>query len=171
MVFTPLENHDNLEFHDNFFDCPFGDENDPACTAYAGNFVMDQLGIPRDYVTTASLALVGFIAFYVLSSWLFLQFIPVKITFSKQVQSSEKEIEEADGLERSKSPGTAAKTVSTTEQRPTEITVKLQDMRLWIDKWMPIKQSKVNILQGITAEFEPGKLNVIMGPSGTFSRV
>ena len=52
------------------------------------------------------------------------------------------------------------------EQRPAEITIRVQDLRLWIDKRKMFKRSKVDILQGITVDFEPGKLNVIMGPSG-----
>lgn len=155
-VFSPRHRID-VEFHDNFFNCPYGDENSPACTAYTGNFVMDQLGIPRDYVTTASLALMGFALFYMLTAWLFLQFLPVKISFSKQVKSNERENDgTAEAVARAKSA----------EQRPTEITIRVQDLRLVIDKRNMFKRSKVDILQGITTDFEPGKLNVIMGPSG-----
>jgi hypothetical protein len=144
------------EFSNNFFDCPYGDENSPACTPYTGNYVMDQLGIPRDYVTTGSLALVGFVLFYIVTAWLFLQFLPVKVSFTKQVQTSQREKGIAEVVVRAKS----------TEQRPSEITIRVQDLKLWIDKWTMFKYSAVHILQGITVDFEPGKLNVIMGPSG-----
>jgi hypothetical protein len=148
----------DIEFNDNFFDCPFGDASNPACTAYTGNFVMNQLGIPRDYVTTGCLALVGFVAFYLVTTILFLQFLPVQITFSKQVQSNERENGTAEAVARAKSA----------DQRPAEVVIHLQDLRLWIDKY-GFKRSKKYILNGITADFEPGKLNVIMGPSGTNS--
>lgn len=117
---------------------------------------MDQLGIPRECVTTGCLALVGFIVFYMISAWLFLQFLPVKLTFSKQVQSNEREDGTADVVARLKS----------SEQRSAEINIRVQDLRLSIDKRIWFKRSKVHILQGITVNFEPGKLNVIMGPSG-----
>jgi len=120
-----------------------------------GNFVMDQLGIPRDYITTGCLALVGFIAFYIVTTVLLLQFLPIQISFSKQIKTSEREEGTAEAVARAKSA----------EQRPAEVTIHLQDLRLWIDK-IGLKRSNKHILQGITSDFEPGKLNVIMGPSG-----
>ena len=99
----------------------------------------------------------GFVLFYILTAWLILQFLPVKISFSKQVQSSERKNDgTAEAVERAKC----------SEQRPAEITIRVQKLSLWIDKRRMFKRFKVNILQGITVDFEPGKLNVIMGPSG-----
>jgi len=156
MVFRG-KNRVDIEFHNNFFDCPYGDKNNPACTAYTGDFVIDQLGIPRDYVTTGCLALTGFILFYIFTSWLFLQFLSVKITFSKQVQSGRRENGTAEAIAHAKSM----------EQRRAEITIRIQDLSLWINKrTMAMKRLRVDILQGITVDFVPGKLNVIMGPSG-----
>jgi hypothetical protein len=145
-----------IEFHDNFFDCPYGNASSPACTPYSGKFVMDQLGIPRDYVATGCLALMGFVLFYVITSWLFLRLLPVKISLSKRVQSSEKEQGTAE----------AAASAKAAEQRPAEVTIRVQGLKLWIDKRGLFKRSEVHILQGITVHFEPGKLNIIMGPSG-----
>lgn len=108
-------------------------------------------------MTTGCLALMGFILFYMFTSWLFLQYLPVKITFSKQVQSSERENGTAEAVAHAKSA----------EQRRAEITIRIQDLSLWINKrTLAMKRSRVDILQGITVDFEPGKLNVIMGPSG-----
>ena len=101
----------DVEFDDNFFDCPFGDASNPACTAFTGNFIMNQLGIPRDYVTTGCLALVGFVAFYIVTTVLFLQFLPVQISFSKQINTSEREEGTAEAVARAKSA----------EQRPAEV--------------------------------------------------
>lgn len=123
---------------------------------------MSQLGIPRDYVTTGCLALVGFIAFYFFSAWLFLRFIPVQITFTKQVQSNEREEGAAEAVARAKSAEL---------RTPTEIMIRMHDLRLWIDKKSLWRKSTVHILQGVTVDFEPGKLNVIMGPSGFLSYV
>jgi ABC-type transport system involved in cytochrome bd biosynthesis fused ATPase/permease subunit len=116
---------------------------------------LDQLGIPREYVTTGSLALVGFIAFYIIAAWLSLRFLPQQISFSQQVKSSEREIGTVDAVNRAKSA----------EQQRAEIVVRVQDVRLWIEKRI-YKRRTVRILQGITMDFEPGKLNIIMGPSG-----
>jgi len=145
-----------IEFNDNFFDCPYGGEQDPSCTVYTGNYVMDQLGIPRNYVTTGCLALVGFILFYLLTSWLILQFLPVRLTFSKQVRTSEKSEGIAESVARAKRA----------EQRTSNVTIRVRDLRLWLEKRRGGKRRHVDVLQGITVDFEPGKLNVIMGPSG-----
>jgi ABC-2 type transporter len=145
-----------IEFDDNFFDCPYGGENDPACTAYTGNYVMEQLGIPRRFVMTGCLSLLGFFLFYFITTWLILRFIPVQISFSKKVKSSEREVPPEE-------PATG--TISA-EQRSTQITIRMHDLRLWIEKWKWSKRTTFDILQGIRVEFEPGKLNVIMGPSG-----
>jgi len=145
-----------IEFNDNFFDCPYGGEQDPACTAYTGNYVMDQLGIPRNYVKTGCLALMGFILFYLLTSWLILQFLPVRLTFSKQVTTSEKGEGIAESVARAKGA----------EQRPSSVTIRVRDLTLCLEKRRWMKRSHFDILQGITVDFEPGKLNVIMGPSG-----
>jgi ABC-type transport system involved in cytochrome bd biosynthesis fused ATPase/permease subunit len=116
---------------------------------------LDQLGIPREYVTTGSLALVGFIAFYIIAAWLSLRCLPHQISFSQQVKSSEREIGTVDAVNRAKSA----------ERQRAEIVVRVQDVRLWIEKRI-YKRRTVRILQGITMDFEPGKLNIIMGPSG-----
>ena len=117
---------------------------------------MDQLGIPRDYVTTGCLALLGFVIFYILTTVLILQFLPVHMTFTKQIKRTEQETGAAEAVARAK----------TAEQRPAEVAIRIQDLRLWINKQGIRKRSPVHILQGVTANFEPGKLNVIMGPSG-----
>jgi len=117
---------------------------------------MDQLGIPRHYVTTGCLALMGFVLFYLVTAWLFLTLLPASMTFSKQVKSSERERGTAEAVARAK----------TSEQRPAEVHIHLQDLKLWIDKLNLFKKSRVHILRGVTFDFEPGKLNVIMGPSG-----
>jgi hypothetical protein len=117
---------------------------------------MDQLGIPRYFVTTGALAMMGFAIFYLISAWLFLQFIPVRMSFSKQVKSSEREEGTAEAVARLKSA----------EVRPQEVTIRVQDLKLWIKKRAFQKRLDVHILQGVTVDFKPGRLNVIMGPSG-----
>src|SRR6202011_4246609 len=86
-----------------------------------------------------------------------LRFLPLQISFSKQIKSSEREAGAVDAVNRAKGA----------ERRPTEVHVRVRDIRLWIDKRKISGNTKVQILQGITADFEPGKLNVVMGPSGT----
>jgi len=148
----------DAEFDDNFFDCPFGGPDDPACTPYTGNYILNQLGIPYNYIQTGCLALMGFVLFYFLTSWILLRLIPVQITFSKQIKSNEREQGAVEAVVRAK---------STDLRIPSEIMIRMHDLRLWIDKRSLTGRTRVNILQGITVDFEPGKLNVIMGPSGS----
>jgi ABC-type multidrug transport system ATPase subunit len=118
---------------------------------------MDQLGIPRSYVTTGCLAVMGFVIFYILTSVLILQFLPHKITFSKQVTSTENGEGIAESVARAKSA----------EQRAASLVIRVRDLKLWLEKRRWGKKGQIDILNGITVDFEPGKLNVIMGPSGT----
>ena len=145
-----------VEFADNFFDCPYGNVTNYACTPYMGNFVMDQLGIPRYFVTTGVLALMGFVLFYLVTAWMFLQFIPVRMSFSKQIPNNEREEMTVETVSRRK----------IAERKPQEVTIRVRDLKLWITKTVFRKQLNVHILQGITVDFVPGRLNVIMGPSG-----
>jgi ABC-type glutathione transport system ATPase component len=79
------------------------------------------------------------------------------MTFTKQIKRTEQETGAAEAVARAK----------TAEQRPAEVAIRIQDLRLWINKQGIRKRSLVHILHGVSANFEPGKLNVIMGPSGT----
>jgi hypothetical protein len=117
---------------------------------------MDQLGIPRYFVTTGALAMMGFVLFYLVTAWLFLHFIPVRMSFSKQVNSNEREEGTAEAVARMKSA----------EVRPQEVTIRVHDLKLWIKKRGFQKHLELYILKGITVDFKPGRLNVIMGPSG-----
>jgi len=147
----------NVEFDDNFFDCPYGDATNPSCTPYTGNYILSQLGIPYNYIATGCLALAGFILFYFFTAWIFLRLLPVQLSFTRQIRPKEREQGVMEAVVRAK---------STEMKIPTEITIRVNEMRLWIDKQSIIGRTKTHILQGITVGFEPGKLNVIMGPSG-----
>ena len=144
-----------VEFNGHFFDCPFGDETDPACAAYTGTYIMDQLGISRAAVTKGCIALAAISLIYIVSAWLFLLLLPVQTTLSKQVKGYESALWTAE-------ISSSARTV----EQCTRVSVRVKDLTLWIDKWTISGKTSVKILEGITADFEPGKLNVIMGPSG-----
>lgn len=144
------------EFNDNFFNCPFGDESSPACTPYSGSYIMDQLSIPRSYVTTGCLALLGFVLFFILTTWIFLRFFPVRVSLTKQVYNSELENRNAEVIYINGS------------ENHTKVSIHVRDLNLWIEKRGLNKRSERHILQRIHADFKPGMLNVIMGPSGTF---
>ena len=98
----------------------------------------------------------GFIIFYILTTCLFLQFIPNKISFSKEVQKVEKD----------NGPTEPVPYANSSKLRAATVTVRLLDLKLSVEKYVLFRKTTVNILQDIAADFEPGKLNIIMGPSG-----
>lgn len=146
-----------IEFHGNFFECPFGDESSTACTAYTGDFVLDQLGLPQKYVLTGCLSLAGFVMFYILTTCLFLKFIPNNISFSKEVRKVGKDIGTAEAIEY----------VKEDKSKREGLTVRFVDFKLSVEKRALFRKTTTNILQSITVDFEPGSLNVVMGPSGS----
>jgi hypothetical protein len=91
------------------------------------------------------------------TAWLLLKFLPLQLSVTKQIQPS------GDGKDNTVEAVERAKSV---ERRLAEVIVEARDLRLWVEKGWFGKMKRREILQGITVDFEPGKLNVIMGPSG-----
>jgi hypothetical protein len=105
---------------------------------------------------TGCLSLVGFIIFYVLTTCLFLQFIPGKISLAKEVGK----------VGRDSGPVEAIAYTKISTPKPATIAVRLVDLKLSVETYVRFRKTILNILQGITVDFEPGELNVVMGPSG-----
>jgi hypothetical protein len=117
---------------------------------------LDQLGLPREYVVTGCIALFGFVTFYMVTTCLILRFIPYNVPFSTEVRKAgERTGRTKDVVRVEQGNGTTA-----------GITVRLMDFNLSLQKYFLFRKTTINILQGITVDFEPGKLNVVMGPSG-----
>jgi hypothetical protein len=105
---------------------------------------------------TGAIALFGFITFYTVTTCLFLQFIPYNVPFSTEVRKVGERPRQTQAVANAKQGN----------RTTAGITVRLMDFNLSLEKYFLFRKTTINILQEITVDFEPGKLNVIMGPSG-----
>ncbi|KAI2627787.1 P-loop containing nucleoside triphosphate hydrolase protein [Hypoxylon sp. NC1633] len=146
------------EFQDNFYDCPLpGGESNPECAPYTGQYIMDNLGFPHDWIARPIIAMLGFALLFFITSWVGLAFLKVEMTIARARASD-------TDLSAGKEKMTAR---SIHEVR--KIDVGLDDFSLALDKRSPIgkKLPTKIILNPVTATFQAGTLNVIMGPSGS----
>lgn len=146
----------NPEGH--FYDCPLpGGINNPACKQYTGQYIMDSLGFPSNWVVRPILVLLSFaIAFY-LGAAVILQYWKVEMSVAKARRG---DTDMSAGKEK----------ITTRSLKDTRtITIALDKYMLSIIKRNRLWRKPVNfqILQPISTVFEPGHLNVIMGPSGS----
>ncbi|KAF2012294.1 ABC transporter-like protein [Aaosphaeria arxii CBS 175.79] len=144
------------EFTGHFYDCPLeGGPSNPACKEYTGQFILDSLGFPGDWVWRPILALLGFtIAFY-LGAGILLKFWRAEITMARARPS---DIDESAGKE--------SMTAQSVDELRT-ISIRLDSYGLDIEKRSLRTRTTKSILKPLTADFQPGTLNVIMGPSGS----
>ncbi|KAK8087832.1 ABC transporter [Apiospora hydei] len=146
------------EFEDNFYDCPFeGGQDNPACLPYTGQFVMDNLGFPRNWTIRPIVAMLGFVGLFCVTCWIGLAFLKVEMTIAR-ARASDTDL--SAGKE---------KMTARSIQEVRAIDVGLDNFALDLDKrtvWgrkLPTK----TILNPLTATFQAGTLNIIMGPSGS----
>ncbi|KAJ6286831.1 P-loop containing nucleoside triphosphate hydrolase protein [Bipolaris maydis] len=144
------------EFSGHFYDCPLeGGRSNPDCKEYDGEFILDSLGFPNNWIWRPILALLGFaIAFYV-GAGVLLKFWNAEIAMARARPTN---TDASAGKEKM-------------NERPPEnvrtIDIRLENYGLDVEKRSLRKRSTKTILNPITADFRPGSLNVIMGPSGS----
>ncbi|KAI1139338.1 P-loop containing nucleoside triphosphate hydrolase protein [Hypoxylon sp. FL0543] len=146
------------EFQDSFYDCPLpGGESNPACKPYTGEYIMDNLGFPKNWVARPIICMLAFVILFLITSWVGLAFLKVEMTIARARASD-------TDLSAGKEKMTAR---SIHEVRA--IDVGLDEFSLALDKRSPIgkKLPTKTILNPVTATFQAGTLNVIMGPSGS----
>ncbi|KAE8148190.1 P-loop containing nucleoside triphosphate hydrolase protein [Aspergillus avenaceus] len=140
-----------------FYDCPYSnDPSNPACTQYTGRYIMENLGLPPNWIWRPIVVLVAFVLGHYMLAAVLLQYNRFAMDIA-QARKSDKEL--LTSIE--------AMTVRPAETR--KVTISLDKYALDIHKrgFYSRRSQNISILQPITAEFQPGKLNVIMGPSGS----
>ncbi|KAH7361758.1 ABC transporter [Plectosphaerella cucumerina] len=146
------------EFEGAFYDCPLpGGRDNPACNQYSGEFIMDSLGFPKNWVWRPLVILTAFVVFFCILSAIGLQFIPVEMTIAR-ARNTDADL--SAGKEKMKAE-------SISEVRT--IDIGLEDFALTLDK-RTIRGKKLptkTILHPVNTTFQAGALNVIMGPSGS----
>ncbi|KAK2734924.1 hypothetical protein FQN57_001421 [Myotisia sp. PD_48] len=145
--------------HGQFYDCPYSQNPmDPACKEYTGRFIMTSLAIPNNWIWRPILILTGFILLFYTLAGLILQFHRTDIDVA---QSRNSDSDLSAGKEKFVARPTDGHQVSISlEKYSLEIQNRSLDRK-------GFHSHRIKILNPITAEFEPGKLNVIMGPSGS----
>ncbi|KAK0187368.1 P-loop containing nucleoside triphosphate hydrolase protein [Armillaria mellea] len=143
------------DFKGRFFDCPLGDAaTDPNCVNYRGDFIISSLAVPNMTWTYIPIcAIIGIALSYLIGQILFLHFFKVNVSML-----GSKERPEDKSRHASRAP------VTLTPHSIAGIDVDLTNYTL---KVCPRRGRDVKILQGITSCFEAGKVNVILGPSGS----
>ena len=139
------------------YDCPYpGGETDPACAPYTGRFIVEAVGFPSDrWIWRPIVALAGFsVAFYLFAGIVFqLNVVDMRISRTRTSSLDTSLGKEALGGE---SAGDLRSLDVTLDKLSLEIRKK--DLRG--------KEREVRVLKPVTAKFNPGILNVIMGVSG-----
>jgi ABC-type multidrug transport system ATPase subunit len=144
------------EFTDHFYDCPVeGGASNPACKEYTGQYILDSLGFPGDWVWRPILALFGFAIVFYLGAGLLLRFWSADIALARARPSDS---DDSAGKEQM---------IAKSSEEVRAITIRLEGYGLDLEKRTLKKRATKSILKPLTAEFQPGTMNVIMGPSGS----
>lgn len=144
------------EFVGHFYACPY-EESDPRCLEYRGEFIMNSLGLPNNWIWRPIIIMLAFAIFFYIVAGLALRFVPQTMTIAKARNS---DTDYSAGKEK-------MSVRSKVEVRTVDI--GLDEFALDLDKRTILgkKLPRKTILKAVNATFEAGKLNVIMGPSGS----
>lgn len=142
------------QFNGYMGDCPY-DPSSSLCYEYSGEYVLDTLGFPYDWITVPLCVNVGWTVGFWLVSYALLKYVRVTVNVSKK----QKTTEAAEALRVS----------SNTGAHKARINLDILDLRLEVERRSGLKMQKrvIPILNGITANFVPGSINAILGPSGS----
>ncbi|KAK0450323.1 P-loop containing nucleoside triphosphate hydrolase protein [Desarmillaria tabescens] len=145
------------EFKDRNFDCPLGDApSNPGCNAYRGDFIIESLAVPRqDWSMIPLIAILGFITFYFIAQILVLHLFTVNTTILNNTRHlSNQRIKETHPTNVGYSPRLDTEGV--------HVDLKNYSLRACIRGGRCF-----SIIECINTRFEPRKVNVILGPSGS----
>ncbi|PHH86057.1 hypothetical protein CDD83_10818 [Cordyceps sp. RAO-2017] len=146
------------EFRGSFYDCPDpAGPSSPACVQYSGDYVIESLGFPRNWILRPILAMLAFVVFFCALSTLGLYLFKPGMAIAR---SRTADTDLSAGKE--KPMAYCIEKVRTIDLGLDQFCLAL-DKRSISGKKLPRK----TILNPVNATFEAGVLNVIMGPSGS----
>ncbi|KAK5061212.1 hypothetical protein LTR84_007754 [Exophiala bonariae] len=144
------------EFYNRVYDCPSPDGLlDPVCKEYTGAYILASLNLPSNWLWRPIVVLFGFVIFFFVLSGVILHIQKTEVEMAK-IHSSEAP-ESSEGVQLGRALGAEH-----------GIRVSLEHFGLEVDG-LRLFNPKVTkcIFEDINTTFEPGVLNVIMGPSGS----
>ncbi|KAM4065685.1 ABC transporter [Hirsutella rhossiliensis] len=145
------------EFQGSFYDCPSpGGPSNPACIQYTGEYIMESLGFPRDWVARPIIAMVAFTVLFCALSSVGLHFFKPGIAITR-TRTTDTDL--SAGKETMAAPSAEVRTVD----------LGLDRFALALDKTSIFgkKLPRKTILNPVDTTFQAGVLNIIMGPSGS----
>ncbi|KPM43810.1 putative ABC transporter ATP-binding protein/permease [Neonectria ditissima] len=149
------------EFEGNNHDCPFpGGQGNPECAEYSGDFVIKALGFPRHWTGRAIVCMVGFVVFFLSFSILGLHYLkPTSVVNVHAPEPRKEPLNSTDGEVQG----------PMTKMRPVTVELEQFELSLRTKTIGSLRKSPTEkrILDPIDVRFEPGVLNVIIGPSGS----
>lgn len=144
------------EFTGSFYDCPLeGGASNPACKEYTGEFILNALGFPHDWVWRPTIVLLSFVIAFYLGAGILLKFWSAEIVMARARPSN-----------TDASAGKEMMAVRSAEEFRS-IAIRLEGYGLDLEKRALRSRTNKTILNPLTADFQPGTMNVIMGPSGS----
>ncbi|KAK9457864.1 P-loop containing nucleoside triphosphate hydrolase protein [Dipodascopsis uninucleata] len=144
---------------DYFGDCPYGDESNPECAEYTGEYNLEAFGFGKNWIAVPLVANLAIGILSYLGAYVVLTFLQVEVA--------------AAGKKSSASEDTSLRSNRDTlevhsEGRVQEVSIEVRDLRLIIQsRDLFLHKKEIEILRGISSYFEPGKINAILGPSGS----
>ncbi len=155
------------QFDGYFGSCPYGDELNPNCEQYTGSFIIKSFAFPVTWIKLPICIVFAWgLGFYIVSGIIF-SINKVDVTMAKRHKSN---IENNPVLSEDEKGG-KAKAMSAPGAE-IDVIVDLNNINLSVSKQFSIFNTSSStkhkhILDSISASFEPHKINVIMGPSGS----
>lgn len=145
------------EFAGHFYGCPSpGGPLDPACKEYTGAYILASLNIPNNWLWRPIIVMLAFVLIFFIVSAVTLHVISVEVEMAKTHTSEI--IYSEENLKTTSRPGDGNRTINVT----------LDHFGLVVETKRLFKSTLTkSIVQNINTTFEPGVLNVIMGPSGS----
>ncbi|KAB8277491.1 P-loop containing nucleoside triphosphate hydrolase protein [Aspergillus minisclerotigenes] len=146
-------------YEGNLYDCPFSaDRTDPRCKQYTGRFVMDSLGMPKEWVWRPIFILWSMTCVFHLSGAFVLHINHPKPPLTP--------------TERVGSPSSTEVGIQPRYNRSvTPVSLCLEDYALTAKRQQSTRRNVTSTISRICGPvstiFQPGKLNVIMGASGS----
>lgn len=149
-------------------DCPY--DNEAECAEYTGNYQLDVLGFPKNWIAEPICILVAWFFGFMILAALGLRFRNYDVSMAKQKQNNigteEEQVKEHDSKEKSEELGTEHEFDN---QFTENVGIVLDNILLLVlpPRINIYRKSDFKILNDISANFEANRVNVIMGPSGS----